>query len=605
MLFSTAAISQSVQVTNLNFPSLPASYCTNTILDVNITLSCINAAHTGTTVNIVGSTITVTINYVIGIVCLPAIGYPVHNVNLGLIPQGSYTVVVNGTWNSLVVSTMSTSLNVGSSACCPAQAAFTVSNDTICVGDSVFYGNTSTGATSHEWFEDNISVGTQTNYGKRYNIAGTYEIKLGVTDGNCSDTMSKEVLVSDYPTVDLGNDTTTCPGDPKILDAGAGRDVILWSTSATTRFLPADTAGNYIVTVTENGCSSQDSILISLFNAPPVVNLGNDTMICYGDNILLDATVPGVSYLWHDNSTGPTYVADTIGNYSVTIEDVNTCKSSDDINVSLFAQPTVSLSVLPGNTICYDSPYEFRAASFTQGSVMYQWIINGVNSGSPTINNRFSPNLNHGDSVAVQLLTDVCSSTTYAIETDYITMILNPQPLMIGGNPADTVLEYTSKNYLVPLISGSTFTWSVVGGNITTPAIGNAVSVDWGTEMDTAKIMVTEKDNANCSYTNVRNIVIKSIVGINDNDQHIGIGKAYPNPANTIVTIPVVSKGNWDVDLSLYDMTGKKVKAIYNGAISGNRDFTFAVDDLENGMYFNKVTTSDGFESLNKISIQH
>ena len=209
----------------------------------------------------------------------------------------------------------------------------------------------------------------------------------------------------------------------------------------------------------------------------------------------------------------------------------------------------------------------------------------------------------YGDSAAVDLLTNVCNTTT--VESDYITMFINPQPRTIGGSSEDTVLENSSKNYLVPLTPGSTFTWFVVGGKITTPAIGNAVSVDWEGPMDTAKIMVGEKDNGNCSYTNVRNIVIISIIGINDKDQHIGLGRAYPNPANTTVTIPVVSKGNWNVDLSLYDMTGKKVKSIYNGVISGNRDFTFAVDDLENGMYFYKVTTGDGHESVNKISIQH
>ena len=117
--------------------------------------------------------------------------------------------------------------------------------------------------------------------------------------------------------------------------------------------------------------------------------------------------------------------------------------------------------------------------------------------------------------------------------------------------------------------------------------------------------MVTEKDASNCSYTNERNVVIISILGVKDEDHLIGVGYAYPNPANTSVTIPLVIDGNWDIDLSLYDMTGKKVKAIYNGEVSGNRDFTFAVDDLQNGMYFYKVTTSEGYESVKKLSIEH
>ena len=60
-----------------------------------------------------------------------------------------------------------------------------------------------------------------------------------------------------------------------------------------------------------------------------------------------------------------------------------------------------------------------------------------------------------------------------------------------------------------------------------------------------------------------------------------------------------------DVSLNLYDVTGKHVKAIYEGGINGSKNITFAVDDLQNGLYFYKVTTSDGFESVKKITVQH
>jgi hypothetical protein len=99
--------------------------------------------------------------------------------------------------------------------------------------------------------------------------------------------------------------------------------------------------------------------------------------------------------------------------------------------------------------------------------------------------------------------------------------------------------------------------------------------------------------------------VVYSTVGVKDENHFIGIGHAYPNPANTTVTIPFIIDGDWDIDLNLYDMTGKKVKVIYNGEVSGNRNFTFTVDDLDNGMYFYRVTTSDGYESVKKLSIEH
>ena len=452
-----------------------------------------------------------------------------------------------------------------------------------------------------------VTIGSITlTGGLSYNIVAWTELPNFITDTvNANDTSTVTIQGYNYPTVNLGADTTTCPNDPITLNAGTGRDSVRWSTNATTQTIVANTAQNYSVTVWKNGCSGTDNILISFFPAPPTVDLGNDTMICYGDSLILDATTPGVTYLWHDNTTGPTHVADTIGNYSVVIEDANTCKSTDNINISLFSKPLISMNVIPRNTLCYGAPFEFRANSFTQGSTMYQWKINTVNSGPPTTNNKFSPSLMYGDSVNVELLTDVCSSTTFAVPSNYITMYLKPEPKLISGsNVTDTVLENTSKNYLIPVVTGSTFTWTAIGGTIGSP-VGNAVKVDWGSEMDTAKIMVTEKDQGNCSYTNVRNVVIISIVGVKEENKTIGIGYAYPNPANTTVTIPLIIDGNWDIDLSLYDMTGKKVKAIYRGEVSGNREVTLAVDDLQNGMYFYKIVTSDGFESVKKLSIKH
>ncbi|HAW52804.1 MAG TPA: hypothetical protein DCX54_10840, partial [Flavobacteriales bacterium] len=405
--------------------------------------------------------------------------------------------------------------------------------------------------------KDTVTLGNMTLAGgNSYNIVAWTEIPNNITDTvNGNDTSSVTIQGYNYPTVNLGLDTTTCPNDPITLDAGSGRDSVSWNTSATTQTIVASTAQTYMVTVWKNGCSGGDTINIGFFPAPPTVNLGNDTMICYGDSIILDATAPGVTYLWHDNTTGPTHVADTVGNYSVIIEDANTCKNTDDINVSLFSKPLISMNVIPRNTLCYGAPFEFRANSFTQGSTMYQWKINTVNSGAPTTNNKFNPSLMYGDSVNVELLTDVCSSTTFAVPSNYITMYLKPEPKLISGSTVtDTVLENTSKNYLVPVVQGSTFTWSAIGGTIGSP-VGNAVKVDWGSALDTAKIMVTEKDAGNCSFTNVRNVVVISIVGVKDENNLIGIGYAYPNPANTTVTIPLVIDGNWDIDLSLYDMT--------------------------------------------------
>jgi hypothetical protein len=417
-----------------------------------------------------------------------------------------------------------------------------------------------------------------------------------------NDTSLVAALGYAFPTINLGPDTTICPAENAVLNAGTGRDSVRWSTNATTPTLTVNSTGLYYVTVYENGCASKDSLTIAHYPPAPTVNLGPDTTICKGDSIVLDATTAGVTYLWQDGSTGPTFSVKGTGAYSVTLEDGNTCNSTDGILVGVYSDPAISQTVSPGNSICYGVPYSFKANGFSQGSIMYQWKINGVNSGSLTADPNFSPSLNYGDTVSVDLVTDLCVSGTVAIPSNEIIMFINPAPRSING--ADTVIENTTSAYVVGLSTNS-YAWSVVGGTIASGSTGNVLTVNWGGPNTSASVICTETDNLNCSYPNEKAVVVVSIVGVNENNERITMGKAYPNPANSSISIPFMSNGPWDVELNLYDITGKQVKSIYSGDVSGSKTVTFAVDDLKSGLYYCQISTKDGYTSVKKIVVQH
>ncbi len=332
LLFSLNVTGQTVGITGFSFPGPPATSCTNTMLDVNVTLLCINAVHQGNTVNIVGTTITVDIDYTLGPICLGALSFPVHNVNLGMIPAGTYSVVINGRLNAGTLSTSNTSLVVTN--CCTAVPSFVPTNDTVCVGDSVYFGNTSVGATSRQWYVNNSSVSTSLHYGRRYNTPGNYSIKLVVSNGTCSDSITKNVLVSALPTLNLGTDKKYCPnGGSVTLDAGAGRDSIRWSNNATSRTLVVDTPGTFYVTVYKNKCSSTDTISVSAYTVVPV-DLGADVELCYGDSLTLNVLLTGSTYLWQNSSTLSSFKVKAAGTYHVRRTDKNGCATFDTINVT-------------------------------------------------------------------------------------------------------------------------------------------------------------------------------------------------------------------------------------------------------------------------------
>lgn len=63
------------------------------------------------------------------------------------------------------------------------------------------------------------------------------------------------------------------------------------------------------------------------------VDLGNDTSICIGETLLLDAESSGNTYLWQDGSTISSYIVNQQGTYSVEVN-LNECVISDTIQIT-------------------------------------------------------------------------------------------------------------------------------------------------------------------------------------------------------------------------------------------------------------------------------
>ena len=143
--------------------------------------------------------------------------------------------------------------------------------------------------------------------------------------------------------VNLGRDTTICNGSNITLNAtSTGATSYLWSNGATTATTTVNTAGNYWVAV-GGGCGTvSDTIQIDA-GALPVVNLGNDSSLCSGHAINLDATVNGAtSYLWSNSATTATVSINTTGTYWVAV--TNACGNGrDTIQINPGLAPVVNL----------------------------------------------------------------------------------------------------------------------------------------------------------------------------------------------------------------------------------------------------------------------
>lgn len=341
-LTSSSLFSQTVQITSTTYPGAAATSCTNTFIDASVTVLCINAAYNGATVTVSGNVIDVDLDHSLGPICLGAIGMSVKNVNMGMLAANTYTVNVNGILNGTSVSTITSSLVVAS--CCSASPSFSSSNsDTICAGDSIGFASLGAGLTSTKWYENNVLTSSTSTYGKRFNIAGAYQIKLVVDDGSCSDSLTKTIQVNAIPTLNLGADTAICSNENFSLWAGLNADSIVWSDGSTADSLFIDSAGTYSAMVYTGGCSVMDDIIISIIPAPSV-NIGSDTILCKGDSLVLDATVAGATYLWQDNSTSSSLVARDTGVYWVQVKGTNGCVTTSSLHLQIDTTCGVSLN---------------------------------------------------------------------------------------------------------------------------------------------------------------------------------------------------------------------------------------------------------------------
>jgi gliding motility-associated-like protein len=147
------------------------------------------------------------------------------------------------------------------------------------------------------------------------------------------------------PTINLGNDTTLCDGQTLGMSANIpGINVLYtWQDGTVSNNYLVSQAGKYWVDATNNGCTSTDTIQVN-YNPTPIVFLGNDTAVCAGDTMLLDAPASAQdNYLWQDNRTADSYAVTTPGTYAVKVTNQFNCSAADSIAISFKPLPVFSL----------------------------------------------------------------------------------------------------------------------------------------------------------------------------------------------------------------------------------------------------------------------
>jgi gliding motility-associated-like protein len=180
------------------------------------------------------------------------------------------------------------------------------------------------------------------------------------------------VAYIDPLTFDIGQDTTYCGGFSRVLSAGIPHTV--WSTGDTALSITVHSPGLYFGSIIACHDTLRDSILISE-KPQPIVHLGNDTTLCNGTTLSLDAATDSASYLWQDATTDSTFIVSSQGLYWVDVT-VNGCDKRDSVKI-LYIGPPGAVSLGTDTTICEDSSLVLNVY---QSSSQYHWSTGDTTS---------------------------------------------------------------------------------------------------------------------------------------------------------------------------------------------------------------------------------
>lgn len=309
-----------------------------------------------------------------------------------------------------------------------------------------------------------------------YHQAAATQVQLiAGSDKGCLDTLQKDLLVSEKPTLLLPfRDTLICSIDTLAIPLGNTTGTITWQpltnilypNSGTPLVYPKDTT-RYIATITDNGCSNQDTVTVNVLQFIQV-DLGADSIICQSDTIKLHPVSHALSYQWASSSgEQPAPVKYPLvrplqsTRYYVTAN-LGKCQAKDSVFLKVVPYPVAEAGA--DTTICFGSRIQLNAR-ITGSSVTW------------------SPAVSLLDAHAARPIAGPSATTNYIVRvTDTLgcpktaedSVLVTVAPIVKANAGRDTV-TLPNQPLQLQASGGTYYSWSPETG-LDNPAIANPVA---------------------------------------------------------------------------------------------------------------------------------
>lgn len=361
-------------------------------------------------------------------------------------------------------------------------------------------------------------------------LAGN-DYSLKVNKAFCEDSIGFSVIVKPLPTADFMGETVVCEGQRLELTAlQEDADSVLWMRSdsiilSTERTYVIDTvklenAGeDYTVMVIKDSCSTIKPFTLQVNPAPPVVISGQDSVCAIGqiytysaftegnlydwrveggeiiggfdstfvitsDTVMMDTTqsvvfdtttfvnfTNQIDVVWNDSiETGKVFLTETINTGDSTFA----CTLQDSLQtfITRFVQPRLlginqvcefsQGVVYAAESIENDYRWEVVGGIIVEGQNTSQIIVDWDSAGIGTVTLFEAPIEDNYCPVAVTLEVEKFSDPTV--------QIIGPKAVCEGA----TEIQYSSNTL------NGVYTWTVIGGTITSKPDSSSIFVDWG-----------------------------------------------------------------------------------------------------------------------------
>ena len=424
------------------------------------------------------------------------------------LPDGSYTYSVSDDNGCLYSNTINISEPL-------AITISTISNDvSACLANDGFIDVTINGGTlpfTYLWSNNDTTEDLQNLSSGIYTLNAIDTNGCNITSVNIIN--EPPAILLSYTQVDAScfgsNDASI---DINIL-SGTAPFSYIWTNNATDQDINNLNAGLYTVSITDSsGCSENLSITI-IEPTEPVITYSQINVNCFGgNNASISSAISGgtspYNFLWSNNDTTQNIINLSIGTYTYSITDSQSCIYSGDITITQ-PNPLLVLSV-ESNVSC------------SNGNDGYS-LLNTSGGVSPYIENWgiYNPAALSAGSYQYSII-----DSNGCLYTDSIT-ITEPQELIINTSTQDALCNGDNSGYVLVQINGGTTPYSQDWGtndpNNLSAGVYNFTISDFNNCSTQASVIIAEP----APILSIENNIGVSCNGLSDGTTNLNITGGY------------------------------------------------------------------------------